>query len=181
MQFTRRSSIFTTALSLLGASSMFRIAQASQTLIIAKSDIAFSAFLSSRRLAPSSASLLQLVDAALAFYREVEASGLAASSEADKLLFQWGVYDWGQGANFEFDITRQFIASAGSGDGQISQLRFTVRTYPTTEMKQIAAGNLWCPNRAELSGFRGFILSSPAFRLASEASPRTVHIAWSRV
>src|SRR5262245_56106917 len=45
----------------------------------------------------------------LEFYRSVPVSGLVPEAEADMLLVQWGVFDFGHGEWFEFDVTRQFL------------------------------------------------------------------------
>lgn len=181
MRMRRRTGISAAALWALGVALNTRPSQASQAFIIAGSDVAFATFLSNRQVVLSSASVLQLVDAALAFYGEVEASGIARGPDSDMLLFQWGVYDWGRGPSFEFDITRQFIGAAGSADDAMSQLHLTIRALPTPEMRGLAAGNLWCTNRSGLPDFRRSILSSPAFRLMSEAAPRTASVSWSKV
>jgi hypothetical protein len=139
------------------------------------------AFLSARGIASDKGSLLQLVAGTVAFYRDANADGLSASVQSDMLLFQWGVYDWGTGENFEFDITRQFISAFSFGDDAISQLRMTAYFAPTPELRKLGAGNRWCSRREDAQDFRAFIVSSPAFRVASGLVRRKVEIGWSRI
>ena len=48
-------------------------------------------------------------EALLAFYGEERAEGCDPDQDGDVLLFQWGTNDWGDGPEFEVDITRQLI------------------------------------------------------------------------
>ena len=98
------------------------------------------------------------------------------------LLYQWGVFDWGQGETFEFDVTRQFISARAFGDDAISQLRMTVFFLePTREMRMLGAGNRWCTRPAETADFRAFIVGSPAFRLSNGAARKRVEVGWSQI
>lgn len=123
----------------------------------------------------------QLVDGVLAFYREVPASGLIQEPQADMLLYQWGVFDWGKGANFEFDITRQFISAGLFGDDGISQLRCTALFTPTPALRSISVSNRWCKSITEFDSFAAFIRESPAYLAARSLSPARVEVSWSRV
>ena len=51
----------------------------------------------------------EAVDRMLEFYRDVRAENCVTDEEGDMLLCQWGLYDWGGGASFQFNLTRQFI------------------------------------------------------------------------
>jgi len=68
----------------------------------------------------------------LAFYETVLPVG-CASQNGDMLLFQWGIYDWGDGKHFEINMTRQFIESAAEDDDAISQLQLVFRFAPDKE------------------------------------------------
>lgn len=144
------------------------------------SEAAIKAFFSKRQVQPASAPLQALVEATLAFYTQVPISGLRIGQDSDMLLFQWGVFDWGKGEHFEFDITRQFILSQGTDDDAISQLRVTSYITPSKQLRDIPLGNRWCRNAKDAPDFQAFILSSAAFQLASQ-QPRRIEVAWSPV
>jgi hypothetical protein len=76
----------------------------------AESASAFRGFLLARRVDIDAAALDEIAGAALDFYSTVSASGLAATAEADMLLFQVGLYDWGNGEHFESTL----LASSSS-------------------------------------------------------------------
>ena len=97
------------------------------------------------------------------------------------LLFQFGVYDWGHGEYFEFDITRQFIVGGEEGDDAISQLNCTVRYEPSLPLRSIGNGNQWCKSRDDLADFKAFILSSPAYLTALPITAKQTQIAWEQV
>ena len=110
----------------------------------------------------------------LDFYSTVPALGCAGESN-DMLLFQWGIYDWGNGAAYEVDLTRQFIESSMQHDDAISQLRLTFYFSPSPALEALDNGNRWCENRESLAEFRRFVLASPYLALTL-ASPQRVKV-----
>ncbi|AFM14007.1 hypothetical protein [Turneriella parva] len=82
--------------------------------------------------------LKQIVD----FYLNTRFEEVDISADGDMLLIQWGTYDWGEGAFFEFDITRQFIESSKTDDDAISQLHATLFFAETPELSK-EQGNQW--------------------------------------
>lgn len=135
-------------------------------------------FLGARGLDIEFAPMDQIVDAVLDFYATVPASGLSSDPDADMLLFQYGVYDWGRGEYFEFDLTRQFILAGEVDDEPISQLRCTTMYEPVAELRVLQASNFWCASRNELDAFRKNILSSPSYQAALSAMPIERAIRW---
>lgn len=127
------------------------------------------------------ATLREMIEGALSFYRGVAAAGLAASPDADMLLFQFGVYDWGQGEHFEIDVTRQFMLDGAEDDDALSQLRCATLFEPTAELRNVGTGHRWCQSRADLDTFREFILSSNAYAAAARSQPIWRDIVWSPV
>ena len=127
---------------------------------------------------PLNASLLTTI--ALGFYRDVSFNGLS-SDQGDRLLYQWGIYDWGQGKSFEFDISRQFTLSGASGDEAISQLRLTAHYQPTDALMAIKEGNRWCEGKPELQVFEQFIRNSAAFAGVQGLLPVKVVSQWGPV
>jgi hypothetical protein len=65
--------------------------------------------------------------------------------ENDMCLFQWGVYDWGNGANFECDFTRQFVLHDADGDyDHMEQLSLTLLySADDPDLVTLAPGDLW--------------------------------------
>ena len=98
------------------------------------------------------------------FYAGVQVEGCARES-GDMLLFQWGAYDWGNGATYEVNLTRQFIELAKHDDDAISQLSFTFHFSPSDALKRLGEGNRWCESHRQLPEFRQFVLGSPQVEL----------------
>lgn len=138
-------------------------------------------FFSGRGADFESATLPDMIETALAFYADVPAAGLTADGDPDMLLFQFGTFDWGAGAFFEFDLTRQFIEADGEDDDALSQLRCTFVYVPTADLKAIGAANRWCHAREGVSEFRSFIVATAAFRAARALLPVRRTIDWSYV
>jgi hypothetical protein len=141
----------------------------------------FQEFLKQQCLAPSELTVSQLVESALSFYQSIRATGLATDAQSDMLLFQWGVFDWGHGERFEFDITRQFISSGAFGDDAISQLHCTAYFPPTPELRAIPVANSWCRSVADVESFSAFIRGSAAYRAVSSLKPAQVSLLWEQV
>jgi hypothetical protein len=150
-------------------------------MLPSESASAFHRFLADRGIDPNSASSRLLIDAALDFYEQVPASGLADASQADMLLFQFGTYDWGDGDYFEVDITRQFIISGEEGDDAISQLNCTLFYRPTDAFQSMGKGNRWCESREGVADFKAFIVASDAYLRTAAASPIKRKILWSPI
>lgn len=123
---------------------------------------------------------VELVDAALGFYSQVRCAGLESAQHSDMLLFQWGVYDWGQGAGFEFDLTRQFTTGK-RGDADMSQFRLTAYFEPTKPLKELQAGNRWCEGLSDIEAFRAFIFTSGTLALVAKLIPKRIVATWSPV
>ncbi|MCV2357314.1 hypothetical protein LNV09_24480 [Paucibacter sp. B2R-40] len=141
---------------------------------------AWNKFLSYRGSATKTLNPYELVLASLDFFATIEANGLATAPGADMLLYQWGVFDFGKGEYFEFDITRQFIAKGQAGNEAISQFRCTAYFEPDAELQSIPKGNLWCGSKADLSTFKKYILGSKAFSAVENRLASRVTAEWSK-
>jgi hypothetical protein len=115
------------------------------------------------------------IEEMLAFYESVLPTG-CVNERGDMLLFQWGTYDWGNGKQFEIDITRQFIESAAEDDDAISQLHLTFKFSPDKDTAALGAGNRWCKSQSEIRAFREFIMSNPVFRATADLDPPAVSV-----
>jgi hypothetical protein len=111
------------------------------------------------------------VEAMLDFYRTIRADDCAIDTDGDMLLCQWGTYDWGQGARFEFDITRQLFRD-GADDDDIWQLSLTF-VFPPNE---IASGDRWCSTPDELDDFAEFVRAHAAYVAACQSRPARVEL-----
>ncbi len=123
-------------------------------------------------------SAVDAVDLMTTFYREVRAADCDLDADGDMLLFQWGVYDWGEGESFEYDITRQLVPEP-TGDeedygGFIGQLSLTLKFPPSASLREIKSGDRWCYRPAELGEFTSFVRESEAARAVSGLVPTAV-------
>jgi hypothetical protein len=129
---------------------------------------------------PRRTPLYDLVAAAMSFYADEPAEGLAGDEDSDALLFQFGCYDWGEGERFEFDLTRQFVDADKTAAGAISQLRLTVYYPADDEFRALGRHNAWCAGRDKLAGFRQEVFGSDAFTLAAIRPRAKVEIEWGK-
>ena len=101
--------------------------------------------------------------------------------DRDRLLFEWGTCDWGDGANFELDITRQFadmsLESDQEGDDsgndgyrqpELSQLHLTFKFQPSPQTDALGAGNQWCVDPAHRQTLSDWALATPAMTLLAD-------------
>ena len=140
----------------------------------------FERFLANSGAELSSLTAPDAVRHAIAFYRQVRAEDCPLDESGDMLLYQWGVYDWGQGETFQFDITRQFILSGTESDEGMSQLSFTLHYTPTEQLRALK-GSQWCESPAEADACEEFIRGSDAFHAVSPLKPSRVELTWSEV
>jgi hypothetical protein len=96
------------------------------------------------------------------------------------LLFQWGIFDFGQGETFHYDITRQFVVSGSSGDDGMSQLSLTVHFGVSNALRGVD-GNRWCKSLANAVEFERFINASEATRAVEGLKPLRVTLDWGEV
>jgi hypothetical protein len=112
----------------------------------------------------------------LALYRDQRVDGCKFESDADMLLYQWGVYNWGQGEFFQLDITRQLCLDSSSDDEDIWQLGITFKFNPTPPLRALGKGNRWCHDLDELEEFERFIRASEVYKALATAVPAKVDI-----
>ena len=110
---------------------------------------------------------INLIKAAIELY-SIERIDGANSIDEDMLLFQWGLFDWGEGEYFELDITRQI---SPTNTDEIRQLSCTLYFNPSTTLLDIEEGNRWCSSLEELKSFCEFVLTSRVFKVCSTITP----------
>ena len=136
---------------------------------------AFQAFAADRGIALSNSTPRDGLALMFSFYESVRAEG-CGGPDGDMLLFQWGTYDWGEGAHFEIGLTRQFIEEGLEDDDAISQLNLSYRFEATPEREALGEDNRWCHELADLPAFRAFVLSSAPWATLADAAPVAVEV-----
>ena len=126
----------------------------------------------------NAASVEALITEAVGFYVHQRIGGLWKGEEADRLLFQYGCYDWGQGEAFELDITRQFVHDAR---GALSQLHATLYFEPDEALRALGRLDRWCERPADAGDFLSGVIASPALAIAKTRKPVRRAIGWERV
>lgn len=114
----------------------------------------------------------EAIDLMVEFYRDVRADGCDPQRDADMLLFQYGTHDWGEGEQFEFDMTRQLVlpnadtsanGAIEDADAFIWQLHLTLRFSPTPALRALGSHNRWCKSPAEIDEFVEAVRKTAAF------------------
>ena len=95
-----------------------------------------------------------------------------ARVDGDGLLWQWGVYERGQGAEFTFDLTRQFISSGA--DGAMFQLSLCAYYAASPQLSGVGTGNEWCFDPGEATTFERKIRASPQYEMSVALTPLRV-------
>jgi hypothetical protein len=107
-------------------------------------EVEFEKVLTQRSLDRARLTPEQGVAAMLALYRDERAEGCRFDRDADMLLFEWGVYNWGRGEFFDLSITRQLIHDSSGEDEDIWQLGLTFKFSPTHPLRAVRQGHRWC-------------------------------------
>ena len=115
--------------------------------------------LTNRRLDVDGLDASSAVDAMLGFYVDVRADDVNLDDDGDMLLFQWGIYDWGDGPSFQYDITRQLITESPhqGDDDAFWQLSLMLHFPAEPATRALGGGERWCSRPADTAAFRTFI------------------------
>ena len=132
----------------------------------------FRRLLATRTTDVSKQSVREGIEAMLEFYRTERADDCSLEDDGDMLLFQWGTRDWGQGLQFELNITRQFIRGEGDDDDDIWQLSLTY-FFP---QNAIEGGDRWCYSPDEVEDFARFVRSHDAYAAVAHSAPIRVQL-----
>jgi len=117
----------------------------------------------------------EFISIALKLYKEIKVEGISDSyTESDMLLFQYGVYDWGDenGNHFSFDITRQFIDPE---EDEPYQLNFTLIFEPSA-FSSVEPCNCWSDEFACVEDFSAHIKSTEGYKYAIKKTPKKVQL-----
>jgi hypothetical protein len=134
-------------------------------------------FAATRGLDLASMGAAECVDVVSDWYLSERADDIATDGDVDMLLFQWGTYDWGGGASFEYDVTRQLMAGdTDDDDAAIWQLSCTLHYPPSGETEALGRGDRWCASPYALDEFRLMIEAEPATAFARSRKPARIEV-----
>ena len=122
------------------------------------------------------------IDLMLRFYSDHRATDVVGFDEdGDMVLYEWGVFDFGDGPSFQFGLTRQFVLIGEVGDDAIRQLRLILHYEASAEASELGRGHQWCDHPEKLDAFRTFIETSSAAAFVSDRAPTRVDLAYEHV
>ena len=139
---------------------------------------AFESLLSNDGHSPSSLRVPQGFAVLIKYYRQHRADDCPVNTDADMLLFQWGIASLEEGDGFELNLTRQFIPDGESDDENIWQLSLSFIFALSEPLRALGSGNKWCrrPRPQAVDHFESFVWSSESFRAVSELQPLQVKL-----
>jgi hypothetical protein len=102
--------------------------------------------------------------------------------ESDLGLFQWGVYEWGdgKGRRFELDFTRQFSLCDEDGDyDRMEQLHCTLYFAPVAELGALGSGTVWSDgdlgSKGSVESWGAEVEQTRVFSALADAGPPVEH------
>jgi len=143
--------------------------------------IDFENFINQHTLKVEGLTLAKGVQLMLDFYKRFRVDDCPIDKNGDMLLFDWGMYDWGDGLFFQCDISRQFISNGLLDDDAISQLSVGFYFDPLTEFNNLKLGSHWCESLDEIISFEMFILKNDAYLSVATKQPVKVILNYSQV
>lgn len=142
----------------------------------------FLSMVADRKLALGEVTASTAMDLMLRFYAERRATDVVGLDEdGDMVLYEWGVFDWGDGPRFQFGLTRQFVLGGEVGDDAISQLALVLHYEASAEATALGRGHRWCHSPAELDDFRTFVEMSSAAAFVSDRTPTRVELMYEHI
>ncbi len=114
----------------------------------------FAGFLSRQGIALEQVTPPQALDLMVEFLGSVRFDWVEKyHPDADMLLFQYGVYDWGHGENFELNVTRQLMSAYEEDEEyELYQLEITL-FYRAENYKDIPSFNKWSMNSLSITEY----------------------------
>ncbi|HVF03716.1 MAG TPA: hypothetical protein VNA20_02645 [Frankiaceae bacterium] len=88
----------------------------------------------------------------------------AEAVEDDRLLYQWGTYDWAYSGAYQFEVnvTRQLTIEGATGDDAIWQLGLTLTVPESDATHELGEGAFWNDEVPRGSAFRELVERGPA-------------------
>ena len=127
---------------------------------------------------PASMPIARGFDALFDFCSIAAAGAEPVDEDGDMLLYEWGTYDWGEGAAFEVCLTRQVIWDDEDRGLTIWQLRLVYRFDPPEVPPGHGKGTRWCANAESLREFREEVLRSDVLQAVQHLVPLSVAVSW---
>jgi hypothetical protein len=140
----------------------------------------FEKFLSGRNLNERNLNLANGCEAFFDFYRDLRPRGRVPSCvgvislsqgrpfeqhwDADRLLIQWNIFDWGAGEKFYFHLTRNLILADEDAENEPTwMLYLTFEFEPNNDLRALGNGDKSAGPLSELPDFRAHVYRSPVF------------------
>jgi len=113
----------------------------------------------------------KLIEISVYMFHALKVEGIPVHPDCDLLLFQYGVYDWGDqfGKHFSLDVTRQFTTE---DEDEPYQLGFTL-IYEPDVFKNCAAYGCWSFEYPLLENWAEHIKTTQGYLLSKEAVVKT--------
>jgi hypothetical protein len=138
----------------------------------------FAAFLLRKGIVLEQVTPPQAIDLMVEFHSSVQCDWAARHPHSDMLLFQYGVYDWGHGENFELNVTRQLMHVYAEDVGETVvyfQLELTLFYKPDT-YREIPDFNRWSMDCQSIAEFVNEMKKTDGYLRACCDVPRKVEM-----
>ena len=132
---------------------------------------AFFDYLGAKDLSKEVLSLITLPAIFLNYYDLVRFEQLSRENDQDMLLFEYGIYDWGKGRNFEISLTRQFYEVFPQSESQRIFQQKIIFFFAPKKYEQVTSFNKWSCDCTNLTEFEAQIVNSSGFIAASKDIP----------
>ena len=113
----------------------------------------------------------KLVEISVSMFQSLKVDDVPDHPDCDMLLFQYGVYGWGDqsGRRFSLDVTRQFMTE---DEDEPYQLSFTL-FYEPEGFKNCDDYNCWSFDFSGLEDWAAHIKTTQGYLLAKEEAAKT--------
>jgi len=117
----------------------------------------------------------EFIDIAINLFKKIEVDKIDyAEPSNDMLLFQYGVYNWGDenGNHFSFDITRQIITPEEDEPYQLS----SILIFEPSAFSKIKPYDTWSNDFISVGDFVNHIKSTSGYELANKMNAIKVQL-----
>lgn len=117
----------------------------------------------------------------LDFYQDVRVNNCKVEEDGDMLLFEWGIFSFGQAPTFQCSITRQLMEPISEDYDALYQLSLRFHFFLSAHLEALECGNRWCQSPHELPDFEAFVLGSNALYIIQTMKPSMVGLTFNQV
>ena len=117
----------------------------------------------------------EIIDIAINLYKNISVDKIDyTDSYSDMLLYQYGVYNWGDenGNHFCFDITRQIITPEEDEPYQLS----LALIFEPSAFLEIKLYDIWSNDFNSIEDFVNHIKTTPGYKLASKIKAKNTQL-----